>query len=70
MIIYDINELTKILKVSRATIIRYIKSKELKAFKVGNSWRITKESLLEYISKKEKLTYKNRNHNSRYKANG
>ena len=43
MIIYDINELTKILKVSRATIIRYIKSKELKAFKVGNSWRITKD---------------------------
>ncbi len=55
MIIYDINELTKILKVSRATIIRYIKSKELKAFKVGNSWRITKESLLEYISKKESM---------------
>lgn len=54
LIIYDVNDLIKILKVSRVTIIRYIKDKKIKAFKVGNSYRITKDALMEYIKEQEK----------------
>lgn len=54
LIVYDVNDLMKILKVSRTTIIRYIKDKKIKAFKVGNGYRITKEALMIYIKEQEK----------------
>lgn len=54
LIVYDVNDLMQILKVSRATVIRYIKDKKIKAFKVGNSYRITKDALSEYIKEQEK----------------
>ncbi|MDD2575197.1 MAG: helix-turn-helix domain-containing protein [Acholeplasmataceae bacterium] len=54
LIVYDVNDLMKILKVSRATVIRYINDKKIKAFKVGNSYRITKDALSEYIKEQEK----------------
>ncbi len=55
MRVYDLNEIMKILKLSRPTIIKYIKNKELKAFKAGNSYRITEEAFREFIKKAEKI---------------
>ena len=47
--IYDVNEVASFLKVSRMTVIRYIRMGRLKAFKVGNDWRVTLESLKLFI---------------------
>ncbi len=48
--IYDLSEVALSLKVSKRTILRYISQKKLKAFKVGNGWRITGSQLDEFIA--------------------
>ena len=50
---YTIAELAEILKCSKHTITRLIQSKQLKAFKVIGTWRITEEALTEFIKKQE-----------------
>jgi len=42
-------ECMKILKISRPTILKLIKKKKLKAFKVGSAYRIQKEELERFI---------------------
>ena len=42
---YTIDELVKILKISRRTIERHIKSGEIKALKIGKQWRIRKSNI-------------------------
>ncbi|MDD2890865.1 MAG: helix-turn-helix domain-containing protein [bacterium] len=46
--LYTIPEIAKLLKVSRKTIYRYIKSGKLKATKIGQ-WRIKQEDLNKLI---------------------
>ena len=46
---YSVNELMEILGLCRRSVIRYIKSKKLDAFKVGNQWRIYGDSLKKFI---------------------
>lgn len=48
-IVYTVNDLMDILQVSRRTILKYIKEKRIKAFKLGYDWRITKKHLDEFI---------------------
>lgn len=48
-VIYTVNDLMDILQVSRRTILKYIKDKKIKAFKLGYDWRITKKHLEEFI---------------------
>lgn len=40
-----IDEVAQILKVHRMTILRHIYSKDIKAVKIGQSWRISEEEL-------------------------
>lgn len=47
--IYSMNEVAKILKVSKRTIYDYIKSGELKVKKIGGKWIITEENLKKFI---------------------
>ncbi|MBU1093573.1 MAG: helix-turn-helix domain-containing protein [bacterium] len=47
--VYSVNELQEILQVKRPTLLKYIKTKKIKAFKVGNQWRVTQEHLDEFI---------------------
>lgn len=49
--IYSLNDLIELLQLSRKTLISYIKKGKIKAFRVGNAYRITEESLQEYITK-------------------
>lgn len=42
---YTLNEVSEILKVSRRTVLRYVKDRKIKAFKFGNYYRVTKEQL-------------------------
>lgn len=47
--LYNVTEVASILKVDRRTVMNYIKSKELKAKKVGGKWLITEENLKEFV---------------------
>ena len=50
--LYTLPEITKIIKLARRTLYNYLKSGELKAVKVGGTWRVTEESLNEFINKR------------------
>mgnify|MGYP001221597679 CR=1 FL=1 len=53
---YTLTEIADYLMVSNRTIWNYIATGKLKAFKVGNAYRVTKESLVEF---QEKLSAEN-----------
>ncbi len=46
--IYTLKEVEDLLQVTRRTLYNWIKDGQLKAFKVGRGWRITKEALEEF----------------------
>lgn len=48
--LYTIEEVVDIIKVTRRTIYKYIKQGDLKAIKVGRLWRVSEESLKEFLS--------------------
>lgn len=47
---YTLTDLADLLKTSRRTIINYIQNGRLKAFRIGNSYRVTEESLNLFIA--------------------
>ncbi len=47
--VYTLEEVAEILKVSIATVRKLIEDKTLKAFKVRGQWRVKKEDLDRYI---------------------
>jgi excisionase family DNA binding protein len=49
MMIYTIQELADAWRVHHSAIRRLIKNGSLKAFRVGNQWRIPEESVKAYI---------------------
>lgn len=48
---YSVKEVMKILGLCRRSVIRYIKSRKLDAFKVGSQWRIYGDSLKALIER-------------------
>jgi len=49
-VLYSVDEVTKILKVTQRTLYNYIKSGALKAVKVGKYWRIRHEDFQDFIN--------------------
>ena len=49
---YTPEELADILKLNIITIYRYIRAKKLKAYKLGNTYRIDKKTFNDFINKK------------------
>ncbi len=49
--IYTPEEIADNLKASRRTVYRWIEKGELKAFKAGKMWRITREDLEEFLGR-------------------
>ncbi len=47
--VYTVEEIAELLKVTKTTVYSYIKKGELKAKKIGKYYRITEESLREFI---------------------
>lgn len=47
--LYTIEEISDILKVTTRTVYNYIKNGSLRALKMGKYWRVTEESLREFI---------------------
>ncbi len=55
MNLYTTQEVADILKVDIETIRKFIKTKQLVAFRVGNNWRIKEEDLKQFIEKKPNI---------------
>jgi len=49
--LYTLPEVSKIVRLARRTLYNYLKSGELKAVKLGGTWRVTEESLNEFINR-------------------
>lgn len=47
--IMTFKECQKILKVGKNTLLDLIHTNQLKAFKVGSRWKISKQSVIEFI---------------------
>lgn len=50
--VYTIDEVCEILKLTRRTLYTYIKNGDLKASKVGRSWRVSAAALQEFLEQK------------------
>lgn len=49
--VYTVNELAQLFGVTRDTILRYVRTKKIRSFKVGNYIRFTQEMVDEYVLK-------------------
>lgn len=47
--VYTVDEVASVLKLGRRTIMNYIKAGRIKAFKLGNKWCISEESLMLFL---------------------
>jgi len=47
--IMTVKECQNILKVGKNTLLNLISSGEIEAFRIGNRWKIPKESVIEFI---------------------
>ena len=47
--ILTLKELQELLHIGKNTALRLVQSGEINAFRVGNQWRILKESVVKYI---------------------
>lgn len=45
--LYSLPEVMDILKLTRRTLYNYIKNNQLKAVKIGRTWRVREEDLIE-----------------------
>ncbi|MDA2920738.1 helix-turn-helix domain-containing protein [Desulfobacterota bacterium AH_259_B03_O07] len=50
--LYNLDELSKILKVNKVTLRGYIEQGRLNAVKIGRSYRVTEEDLREFLLKR------------------
>ena len=50
--LYNLADLEPVLGVSRKTLIAYISTGELKAFKIGNKWKVSDVALKEFLEGK------------------
>ena len=51
MVVYSLDEVAEILKVTKRTLYTYVKNGTIRAVKVGKYWRVTEASLNEFLSK-------------------
>lgn len=49
IVAYTLDEAAKILKVSRQTVGRYVRSGALKAKKIGKAYRVTPDAINEFL---------------------
>ena len=52
--IYNVKEVANILKISTSLVRKLIDSKQLKGVKVGREYRVTEESINNFINKEDK----------------
>ena len=47
--VLTLRDLQKLLHIGKNTALRLVQSGEIEAFRVGNQWRILKESVVKYV---------------------
>lgn len=52
IIVYDLKDIETMLKVTRRTLLSYIKAGKLTATKIGGKWIVTRENLEKFINGK------------------
>lgn len=57
--LYTTGSISQMFEVSTETVRNWIKDKKLEAVKVGNSWRVPKSALIEFVNNR----HGNPNHN-------
>ena len=50
---FSVNEISKLLKLSRSSVLYYIKTKKLKATRVGKIYIISKEDFGEFLKEQK-----------------
>jgi len=50
---YTLDDLMRILQISRRTIYNYIRQKKLKAYKLGGAYRVSIEQLQKFLAQME-----------------
>jgi len=58
---YTVNEVAVLLRVSKLTILRYIKAGVLPAYKIGRDWRIRKVELELFIDSRRSIVSEGKN---------
>lgn len=48
--LYTLTDLEPVLGVTHRTLLTYVKSKKLKAVKVGGKWKVTEENLKAFLN--------------------
>ncbi len=48
--VMTLKECQELLRVGKNTMLELLHTKQIEGFKIGNRWKITKESLIEYIA--------------------
>ena len=59
--VLTVGEVADYLRVSRSTVFRLLKRKELPAFKVGGDWRFNMEEIERWCAERENRTPRHRN---------
>ena len=54
MKVYTTDEVASMLKISRASVLKLINKRELKAKKVARKWRITEDHLNDFFNEVER----------------
>ena len=49
--LYNLADLEPVLGVSRKTLLNYIGSGQLQAFKLGNKWKVTETAVKAFLNK-------------------
>ena len=49
-VVMTFSECQKILRVGKNTLLDLLHSGKLEGFRIGNRWRITRDSLVEYVN--------------------
>ena len=52
--VLTVSDVAEILYVGRNTVYELLNSEELKGFRIGKTWRVTKESLVSFISERSR----------------
>ena len=47
--VLTLKECARLLKVGKNTMLRLLHDKEIEGFRIGNRWKIPKESVIEFI---------------------
>ena len=52
--VLTVSDVAEILYVGRNTVYELLNSGELKGFRIGKTWRVTKDSLVSFISERSR----------------